>query len=206
MIRLIITSLLTLGTVVYSQSQNISYTPEVVIGNRSSFYQHFINYNISNNWSINNVTLIDTEHKGDTNNIYFVRNMVSYKINTNLKLNAAVGVKKPGAFASITSQYQYKTSNFKISYSIGSTYQDGVTLEQNLLLNYTPKLSNNIYAYFNLFTVFNTNLKYLDRGIQQLRIGIKKENLILGIAANLDQFSKAKSTLENYGLFIKYNF
>ena len=93
-----------------------------------------------------------------------------------------------------------------MSYSIGSTYQNGFTLEQTLNLNYTPYLTAKINIYINLFVVINTNLKELDRGIQQLRIGIKKEKLKTGIAVNIDQFTKAKKTLENFGLFIKYDF
>ena len=132
--------------------------------------------------------------------------MLSYNINKHFKINAAIGVKNPGAFATITSQYQYTASSFKISYAIGNTYQNGFTLEQTLILNYTPTLSKNIKAYLNLFVVVNTDLKILNRGIQQLRIGIKKEKITTGIAINLDQFTKAEKTLENYGVFIKYNF
>ncbi|MCK0107896.1 hypothetical protein MWU58_01190 [Flavobacteriaceae bacterium S0825] len=189
-----------------SNAQSVSFSPEIVIGNRSAVYQHFVGYKFNNSWSINNVSLFDTEYINNKNNMFFIRNMLSYNLNKNFKANAAIGLKNPGAFATLTSQYQYNTPNFKISYAIGSTYQNGFTLEQTLILNYTPKLSKTIQGYINLFAVVNTNLKVLDRGIQQLRIGIKKEKLITGIAANLDQFNKAEKTLENFGVFIKYNF
>ncbi|MFD2824660.1 hypothetical protein ACFS5M_13340 [Lacinutrix iliipiscaria] len=189
-----------------SNAQNVSFSPEILVGNRSSAYQHFIEYTFKSSWSINNISLFDTEHTNDKNNIFFIRNMLSYNLNSNFKVNAAIGVKNPGAFATLTSQYQYVSSSFKLSYVIGSTYQDGFTLEQTLILNYTPKLNKTIQGYINLFAVANTNLKVLDRGIQQLRLGIKKEKLITGIAANLDQFNKAEKTLENFGVFIKYNF
>jgi hypothetical protein len=187
-------------------AQSVSFSPEMVLGNRSTGYQHFIGYQINDKWSINNVSLFDTEYSNDKNNIFFIRNMLSYNLNKHLKTNVALGIKNPGAFVTLTSQYQYASSNFKLNYAIGSTYQDGFTLEQTLILNYTPKLSKTIQGYINLFAVVNTNLKVLDRGIQQLRIGIKKEKLITGIAANLDQFNKAEKTLENFGVFIKYNF
>lgn len=187
-------------------AQSISFSAEVVAGNRSMSYQHFIEYSFNNSWSINNVTLFDSEYNDNKNYIFFIRNMLSYNFNKHFKANVALGAKNPGSFVTLTYQYQYGSSSFKLSYAIGSTYQNGFTLEQTLLMNYTPILTKNIQAYINLFVVVNTNLKVLDRGIQQLRIGIKKEQFNTGIAINLDQFIKAEKTLENFGLFIKYNF
>lgn len=205
MLRHIIILVLKIFGTTKSNAQSVSFSPEKVLGNRSTAYQHFISYSFDETWSINNVTLFDTEYNTDKNNIFFIRNMLSYKLNQQIKVNAAFGIKNPGAFATLNAQYQYTTTNFKLSYSIGNTYQNGFTLEQNLILNYTPTLSKNFKGYINLFAVVNTNLKQLDRGIQQLRIGIKKERLIIGLALNLDQFTKGKKTLENFGAFIKYN-
>lgn len=187
-------------------AQSASFSPEMVIGNRSTAYQHFIGYKINDKWSFNNVSLFDTEYSNDKKNIFFIRNMLAYNLNKHFKANIALGVKNPGAFVTLTSQYQYTVPEFKLSYAVGSTYQNGFTLEQNLSMNYKPTLSKNIQGYINLFAVVNTNLKVLDRGIQQLRLGIKKEKLITGIAVNLDQFTNADKTLENYVIFIKYNF
>lgn len=187
-------------------AQSISFSPEMFVGNRSIGYQHIIGYSFNNLWSINNIALFDAEYYDDKNNIFFHRNMLSYSLNKHFKANVAVGVKNPGAFATLNSQYQYVSSSLKLSYALGSTYQNGFTLEQTLVMNYSPSLTKNIQAYINLFVVVNTNLKVLDRGIQQLRIGIKKENLITGIAVSFDQFTKAEKKLENFGIFLKYNF
>jgi hypothetical protein len=187
-------------------AQSVSFSPEMVLGNRSTGYQHYIGYQINSKWSINNVSLFDTEYQNDSNNIFFIRNMLSYSHSKHFNANIALGVKNPGAFITLTSQYQYNLPEFKLSYAIGSTYQNGFTLEQTLSINYTTSLSKIIQAYINLFVVVNTDLKTLDRGIQQLRIGLKKEKLITGMAVNIDQFTKADKTLENFGIFIKYNF
>lgn len=189
-----------------SNAQTVSFSPEMIIGNRSNAYQHYIGYRFNASWSLNNISLFDTEHNTNKNNIFFMRNMVSYNINKHFKANAAIGIKNPGKFGTLAAQYQYATDNLKLSYSLGSTYQNGFTLEQNLMLNYTPTLSKSIHGYISLFAVLNTNFKVLDRGIQQLRLGVKKERFVIGIAVNLDQFTKAEKTLENFGLFIKYNF
>ena len=206
MLRFISLSITTIFAALVSNAQSVGFSPEMVLGHRSLSYQHFVSYSFSEKWSVNNVSYFDTEYNNETNDIFFIRNMLSYSFNKHFKANAAIGVKNPGAFATITSQYQYSASSFKINYAIGSTYQNGFTLEQTLILNYTPALSSSIKAYLNLFVVVNTDLKILNRGIQQLRIGLKKEKFITGIAVNLDQFTKAEKTLNNYGLFIKYNF
>lgn len=189
-----------------SNAQNVSYTPEMVLGNRSIAYQHFVGYTFNDKWSINNVSLFDTEPTDNKNNIFFMRNMLIYKLNRYFNIGAAIGVKNPGKFGTLSVQYFYAIKELTISYSIGSTYQNRFTLEQNFILNYSPTLIKNIQAYLHLFVVVNTNLKILDRGIQQLRIGVKNERFITGIAVNLDQFTKAEKTLENIGIFIKYNF
>ena len=195
-----------LFTTLASNAQSVGFSPEMILGHRSVFYQHYINHKFNEKWSVNNVSLFDTEYHNDANNMLFIRNMLSYNINKYFNVNAGIGVKNPGAFATITSQYQYSVSSFKISYAIGSTYQKGFTLEQTLILNYTPTLTKNMKAYLNLFVVVNTDLTILNRGIQQLRVGIKKEKFTTGIAINMDQFTKAEKTLENFGFFIKSNF
>ena len=91
---------------------------------------------------------------------------------------------------------------------MGITYFlfDGFTLEQTLQLKYTPELWSKTKLYLNLFMNINTDLQNFDRGIQQFRFGLKKEQFISGIGINLDQFANAEKKLTNIGIFIKYNF
>ena len=206
MVRCIHILIYSVFAIVTSHAQALNYTPEVVAGNRSTAYQHFIGYHFNDTWSINNLTLFDTEYNDGNNNIFFIRNTLSYSLNHNIKANVAFGIKNPGSFATISAKYDFSFQDFKFSYTIGTTYQNGLTLEQTLILNYTPKLAANIEAYINLFAVVATDLKILNRGIQQFRLGIKKRQLITGLAMNLDQFTESKKTLENSGLFLKYNF
>jgi hypothetical protein len=206
MLRMISVSITLLFSALASNAQGVGFSPELLFGHRSLTYQHFVAHRFDDKWSINNVSYFDTEYTNETNDIYFIRNMVSFHFNKHIQVNAAIGAKNPGSFATLTTQYKFSVSSFKFSYAIGSTYQNGFTLEQNLILNYTPVLSKDIKAYLNLFVIVNTDFEILNRGIQQFRIGIQKENLITGIAVNLDQFTGGVKTLQNYGLFIKCNF
>ena len=204
--RLIITITLSLLFFSTINGQKLSFSPEFVFGNRSGAYQHFIKSDLSEKWSLNNVTLFDTEHKGDDNNIFFIRNTLVYKLNRSYQLNAATGVKNPGAFGTVSAQYKFTKQAFHISYSIGATYQNDLTLEQSISINYSPQIASNTRLYLNLFVVSNTDFSTLRRGIQQLRLGINKNKLKTGVALNFDQFNNSSKTLSNYGIFIKLNY
>lgn len=187
-------------------AQNFYYVPEMVFGNRSNSYIHIVNYDINNDWSFNNVSIYDTEYSNNENNLFFIRNLLAYKLDDHYKMNAGFGIKNPGAFISLSGQYHLNRSSFNLTYILGSTYQNGFTLEQSMIFNFTPSLSEKIELYFNLLVISNTDLKIINRGIQQIRLGIKQNQFKIGIASNLDQFNNASKTLINSGLFIKHKF
>lgn len=187
-------------------AQELSYSPEFVIGNRSVSFQHFVNVSFSENWSINNLVLINPEFENDENNIFFIRNSLGYKLSDLIQLNGGVGLKNPGAFMTGNVQFSLKNNSLNINYSVGSTYQEGFTLEQNLFLKYTPIISGSFRPFLKLFIVMNTNFKSIDRSLQQFRLGIEKDLVSFGFATNLDQFNNGSKTLENFGVFVKYNF
>lgn len=189
-----------------SRGQELNYNPELLLGNRSLTYLHLIKYNFNDKLSVNNLTLFDTEYKSDGNNIYYIRNMVSYRFYKGFSINTAIGMKNPGNFATISIQYQYSKNDFLVSYSAGSTYQNGFTLEQSLALNYTPEISEKLKAYFNFLAIANLNQEEYQRGLQQFRIGLKSRKLMYGLGVNFDQFDDGTNTLENIGIFVKHNF
>lgn len=186
--------------------QELNFSPDLVFGNRSVTYKHLIKYSINSKLSVDNLTLFDTEYEEDSNNIYFVRNNFSYHFNNKIKLNTAIGIKNPGAFCTMSLGFLSKTTNFSFAYTAGSTYQKGFSFEQSLNLSYTPDLSSYYEGYINLLATANINGNGYIRGLQQFKIGIRKKQLITGLAVNLDQFNNARKKLQNMGVFLKYNF
>jgi hypothetical protein len=187
-----------------SRAQELSFAPEMLLGNRSHTYLHLVKYHINGRWSVNNLTLFDTEYTTNGNNIFFIRNTATYRLSRTLSANASIGIKNPGHFATASLQYRYSKKNFTASYTAGSTYQEGFTFEQSLALNYSPKISKGLKAYFNLLAIANLNFEEYQRGLQQLRIGLVGNKAAYGVGLNLDQFNNASKTLSNIGLFIKY--
>jgi hypothetical protein len=186
--------------------QDLSFTPDVVFGNRSITYKHLIQYTIHPKLSVDNLTLFDTEYDNDYNNIYFIRNTISYTLTKNLRANTGVGIKNPGAFGTVSISFNSRSPRFSFTYAAGSTYQDGFSFEQSVVAVYSPLLWNGHQGYINLLATANMNGRGYIRGLQQLKIGIRKEQRASGLAINLDQFNNARKTLSNVGVFLKYNF
>jgi len=191
---------------VTGQTQKTTFTPELVTGYRSLFYQHGINHFFSKKLHFNNLVVYDTEYRSDKNNIFFIRNTLSVALSKPLSLQTAIGIKNPGSFATLALQYQYQTGPLRFLYAAGATYQTGLTLEQSLILEYNPLLQPGTSAYFRLQAIANTDFTQYQRGIQQFRAGLQHETTQYGVAVNLDQFNNGARQLENAGIFIRYLF
>jgi len=188
------------------RAQKTNYTPELVTGYRSLFYQHGVNHFFSKKLRFNNLVVYDTEYRSDKNNIFFIRNTLSIALSKPLSLQTAIGIKNPGSFATIALQYQYQTGPLRFLYAAGATYQSGLTLEQSLILEYNPLLQPGTNGYFRLQAIANTDFTQYQRGIQQFRAGLQHETTQYGVAVNLDQFNNGARQLENAGIFIRYLF
>lgn len=186
-----------------TMGQKLFISPDLVAGHRSYTYMQSTGYRINEKIRLSNFTLFDTEYTKDNNNIFYIRNTFSYTLIPDLILHTAIGIKNPGAFFSTFLQFVRANQTCTFSYSIGATYQNGFTLEQSLYLECLPQLSDDVTVYFSISAVANIGRGY-ERGLQQLRMGIKKDKLIYGMAGNLDQFSNSSKKLENFGFFIKY--
>lgn len=187
-------------------AQSLNYLPDMVIGNRSFTYLHNINYHFNDRVKINNLTLFDTEYKVNKSNIYFIRNTLSYNFSKNISLNTAFGIKNPGSFFTVSGQFRTQKPTYSFAYSLGTTYQSGLTLEQAMSFDFSPHLTEQLRLFFSFLAIANIKHKDYQRGIQLIRLGLKDKKASYGLALNLDQFNNNTKTLANTGIFIKYNF
>jgi hypothetical protein len=186
-------------------AQKLHLSPDIVLGNRSFTYKHFAKYSINGKFSMDNLTLFDTEHESDSNNIYFIRNNLSYQLFGKWSLNLGMGIKNPGSFYTFSIGFRTRKQSFKIGYNVGSTYQNGFSIEQTLTITFEPILSPNLKGFINLLAVGNLNSDGYIRGLQQFKVGVQKTKLVTGLALNLDQFNNSRKKLENMGFFLMYN-
>lgn len=189
-----------------TRSQNGGYTPEMAAGNRSLFYQHGLSAGIGKKLRFSNLSIYDADYVNEKNNLYFIRNTVSFLVGKHISLNTSLGIKNPGAFSTLAIQYLRKTKVLQFAYSAGITYRADYTLEQSLLLEYTPYFSQKKQLYFRAQAIANHNWEQYQRGIQQFRFGIKLDHLQYGLAVNLDQFDNGFRKLENAGFFVRHLF
>ena len=88
------------------------------------------------------------------------------------------------------------------SFSINSDY------DFNLfgIYSYKPPINDKWAFYSRLQLLYNTSLKEgsHNRSYVYLRAGLKRQSLIFGLGANLDQFGPDKHFEDNYGVFIGY--
>jgi hypothetical protein len=187
-------------------AQQLHYHPEIFVGHRAVNYMQTVNVTLNKKLTLNNLTLFDTEYASNTNNIYFIRNMMVYHLTSKLKFNVLMGVKNPGSFVGAGVQYALLQPNYSLMYYIGATYQQGFTLEQALRVEYTPRIADHTQVYSMLLAMANLNTSEYQRGLLYMRLGLKHGNVAYGAAFNVDQFNNNSKSLENVGSFIKYNF
>lgn len=185
-------------------AQKLSFIPDHLIGHRSFTYFHNINYQLSQRWKVNNLTLFDSELKENRNNIFFIRNTLSYNFSKNIAANFGIGIKNPGSFLTLSGQYKYFNPKFTFSYSLGVTFQSGFTLEQSLSFEFILFQSKSLQLYTSALAIANINTREYQRGLQMIRLGVRIKSLSWGLALNMDQFNN-RSGLENAGIFFKYN-
>lgn len=183
--------------------KSLAYHPELIIGNRSVFYQHSISTSLHSKFRFNNITQFDNEYFNNKNNIYFIRNSVSYPLHKNFSINAALGLKNPGSFSTLFINYNLTKNNFILNYSVGFTLQKKYSYEQMFIIEKNIPVHKNIAIHTKFQALTNiTQTEYL-RGFQHFRVGLKQHSFNYGLAANFDQFNNNKRTLHNYGIYIK---
>lgn len=182
------------------------YSPELVGGHRSVTYMHQAAFPVGDRGRLSNMVLVDKDYGKDKNNIFFVRTAFSLHLLPEVAVHIMAGLKNPGSFATILSQYKLSRPRYALSYAIGATYQGGLTLEQSLFAECSPVLSTKRSGYISASATANITSKKYQRGIQFIRLGIKEKTIIYGVALNFDQFDNGAKTLENAGIFIRHQF
>lgn len=188
-----------------ASAQHLAYAPEAMVGQRAFSWQHSIQTPLNSRWQFSNVVLYDHIYTHEPN-IYFIKNSITYQLNNSLRIEAGCGIKNPGAFGSLLLQYHYHQNNISFSYGIGPGIQNGILLEQALRAHFSPPISSTTNAILSFFASINIANNRLDRGLQQLRIGIKKQQISGGLALNIDQFNNHNGSFFNTGIFLKHQF
>ncbi|TBX69902.1 hypothetical protein EZL74_05660 [Flavobacterium silvisoli] len=185
-------------------AQPLTVTPEVVLGHRSSFYQHELTFLLTDKLKLRNTSLYDAAYDDPKAVLYFFRNTLAYAASKSIVFSVAHGVKNPGAFGTASVLYHYSSSRIVLMCSGGVTYQREFSFEPFVLLEYNTPVSAGRHLFFRVQGVANISKESYMRGVQQVRVGLKQDKLRYGLAGNFDQFANAAKKLSNLGVFIRY--
>ncbi len=73
-------------------------------------------------------------------------------------------------------------------------------------VEYAPAINNKLRLYTRIQFMTTWTFPEHNRSYQYLRLGLGYDKFQVGIAANYDEYGKAKETYRNYGCFIRYVF
>ncbi|WP_319480242.1 hypothetical protein [uncultured Draconibacterium sp.] len=202
---LIIFAILHSISVLAGGESQLRFSPENFVGNRSNNYQHIVGVKISGKLRFSNFAYLDSDYS-TKENLYNIRNTISYDLVKSWSSNLAFGLKNPGLYTTASLQHGKKYNAFSYLLRTGATYQKSWTSESFATVLYAPEISNNITAFLKASFSFSANSKGITRGIQQLRLGIKNKQLVYGWASNFDQFNYNQRALTNHGLFLRISY
>ncbi|NMH87242.1 hypothetical protein [Flavivirga algicola] len=177
---------------------------EIFGGHRALSYQHVINKKIfEKRFGFFNITTFDAEYKEDPRNVYLISSMFSYNIGKGFSAGLGGEIQRPGAFVYVGAQYAYTTQQLLFVLFPSMNLNGYKQYSQFALLEYRPKLNENYRGYFKMQFLVTTDFHNYDRGYQQFRLGLQRENIQFGLATNFDQFNSNAITTNNFGFFVR---
>ncbi len=103
----------------------------------------------------------------------------------------------------VGAQYSYATEKLLLVLFPSVNLNGYKQYSQFALLEYRPKINENYKGYFKMQFLVTTDFHNYDRGYQQFRLGLQRENIQFGLATNFDQFNSNAITTNNFGVFIR---
>ncbi|WP_375584567.1 hypothetical protein [Cyclobacterium xiamenense] len=134
---------------------------------------------------------------------------VNYTFKKGFGLMAGVENNDAVGFSPVVGPQHVYASRTFLAVTIASYFLNGKNdLSLFGLYEYRPPLGEGWSLYSRLQFLYNRGLSegQHNRSFVYLRGGVKKDQLIFGLGANLDQYGPEKSIGENYGLFVRWEF
>ena len=177
---------------------------EVVLGQRSGFYQHIISKNIlADKYNFFNVSSFDSKWGENQDTHFIISNFLLRNLGKGFGFGIGAEIQGPGSFLTIGGQYSYATKKLLIVFFPSININGPTEYSQFSLIEYKPEINPGLKAYLRGQFLLTTNFNKLFRSYQQFRIGLQQENILYGFAVNLDQFHVPGIEKENYGVFIR---
>ncbi|MFT6200271.1 MAG: hypothetical protein ACJAQ2_002051 [Vicingaceae bacterium] len=212
--KYIFTVILILAFAVKINAQELAQKPipiELVLGNSRLGLQSIINKNLpeSKRFSFFSVTNFESDYSQNSNSLDFINNsQISFEIYKGFGVSSGTNINKvTGLSPTLGLQYVFATPKWLFVVTPNLIFTTGNTASFLSILEYKPKLTDQLKVYSRVQGLYNHNIKSSahERSYLQLRIGIEYKKYQFGLASNLDYFGPNRSFKENYGVFIRAN-
>ncbi len=195
----------------FSQEDQPPIPVEVLFGNEAIFSQLVLNRDFSQNSKFSLFSLASytsVYYKEEEENDLAIINQITYDIGKGFGVMGGVNVNSAvGLTPVIGPKHVYVSGKF-LAVSIFSYSVDGKH-DMSLfgIYEFTPPVHEKIFLYTRLQVLFNHSIaeRHHNRSFMNLRIGLKRNKLNFGFAANLDQYGPNKDFIDNYGAFVGWD-
>jgi hypothetical protein len=212
--KYIFTVILILSFAVKINAQELVQKPipiELVLGNSRLSLQSIINKNLpeSKRFSFFSVTNFESDYSQNADGLDFINNsQISFEIYKGFGISSGLNINKvTGLSPTLGLQYVFANPKWLFVVTPNLIFSTGNTASLLSILEYKPKLTDQLKVYSRVQGLYNHNIKSSahERSYLQLRIGLEYKKYQFGLASNLDYFGPNRSFKENHGVFIRAN-
>jgi hypothetical protein len=142
-------------------------------------------------------------------NRMLIEAQISYSIKAGFGMMIGTDINAVTGFSTITGPQHIYTSRKVLTVTIASFFlNEKRDFKLFGLYEFKPLLRGRWFLYNRVQFIYNHSLKegVHNRSYIYFRSGLKKEALVFGLGANLDQFGPTKIFEDNFGLFIRWEF
>lgn len=195
---------------IYGQKVQPPVPLELFIGNDDLYYQVVLKKKFTSNSRFNffSVATFTADYKNELgDNRMVIPAQVSCSFNNGLGIMAGTDMNSFSGFSFILGpQYNYISRKFLAVSVVSFFLNDEKDVKLFGLYEYKPTLTEKLTLYSRLQYIYNYNMKKKqhNRSYLYLRLGLKKNQMVVGIGANLDQFGSNQVFKDNYGLFFRW--
>ena len=204
-------SILILSQGLRSQTLSPPIPVEIFLGHQSIYSQTVIKKRLKQGSKLSffGLATFTADYNTETieNNSLTIINQLSYQFGKGFGVMIGTDINSNAGFSPIIGpQYNYSSSEFLAVTVLSIFLNSDIDVRILGLYEYKPKITDVLTLYTRLQFLYNQNSVQgtHNRSYLYLRAGIKKNSLIIGLAANLDQRGPNNIFQDNYGVFVRY--
>lgn len=185
---------------------------EVFIGNNGLYYQTNAKkqFSPSSRFGFFSLATYTADYKNElSRNRMLIEAQLSYTIIGGFGVMTGTDMNSVTGFSAIVGPQHTFASRNVLAVTIASFFlNEKRDFKLFGLYEYKPSIGRGWSLYNRVQFIYNHNMKegIHNRSYLYLRSGLKKDALVFGLGANLDQFGPKKIFEDNYGVFVRWEF